>query len=108
MFECHSCRQQSLSPDDDALTLDKCEEMFNTLQEDYYEEFKVGFAERQRFLCLVLLFLLCARAFLFSRILPSRLDIKSFLVCVLLQMYDLASLAEPLVFSLVSRAIVAD
>ncbi|RMX42264.1 hypothetical protein pdam_00009851 [Pocillopora damicornis] len=51
-----SCRQQSLSPDDDALTLDKCEEMFNTLQEDYYEEFK---------------------------------------------MYDLASLAEPLVFSLV-------
>ena len=53
-------------------------------------------------------FFLCARAFLFSRILPSRLGIKSFLVCVLLQMYDLASLAEPLVFSLVSRAIVAD
>lgn len=53
-----SCRQQSLSPDDDALTLDKCEEMFNTLQEDYYEEFK---------------------------------------------MYDLASLAEPLVFSLVRK-----
>lgn len=49
------CRQQSLSSDDDALTLDKCEEIFNTLQEDYYEEFK---------------------------------------------MYDLASLAEPLVFSL--------
>lgn len=53
-----SCRQQSLSPDDDALTLDKCEEIFNTLQEDYYEEFK---------------------------------------------MYDLASLAEPLVFSLVRK-----
>lgn len=35
------CRQQSLSSDDDALTLDKCEEIFNTLQEDYYEEFKV-------------------------------------------------------------------
>ena len=35
------CRQQSLSADDDALTLDKCEEIFNTLQEDYYEEFKV-------------------------------------------------------------------
>ena len=35
------CRQQSLSPEDDALTLDKCEEIFNTLQEDYYEEFKV-------------------------------------------------------------------
>lgn len=50
-----SCRQQSLSSEDDALTLDKCEEIFNTLQEDYYEEFK---------------------------------------------MYDLASLAEPLVFSL--------
>ncbi|XP_074623013.1 tuftelin-interacting protein 11-like [Acropora palmata] len=49
------CRQQSLSSDDDALTLDKCEEIFNTLQEDYYEEFK---------------------------------------------MYDLSSLAEPLVFSL--------
>lgn len=53
-----SCRQQSLSPDDDVLTLDKCEEIFNTLQEDYYEEFK---------------------------------------------MYDLASLAEPLVFSLVRK-----
>ena len=36
------CRQQSLSADDDALTLDKCEEIFNTLQEDYYEEFKVN------------------------------------------------------------------
>ncbi|XP_020609353.1 tuftelin-interacting protein 11-like [Orbicella faveolata] len=36
-----SCRQQSLSSEDDALTLDKCEEIFNTLQEDYYEEFKV-------------------------------------------------------------------
>ena len=35
------CRQESLSPDDDTLTLDKCEEIFNTLQEDYYEEFKV-------------------------------------------------------------------
>ncbi|KAK2564694.1 Tuftelin-interacting protein 11 [Acropora cervicornis] len=35
------CRQQSLSSDDDALTLDKCEEIFNTLQEDYYEEFKL-------------------------------------------------------------------
>ncbi|PFX30515.1 Tuftelin-interacting protein 11 [Stylophora pistillata] len=58
LFECHSCRQQSLSPDDDVLTLDKCEEIFNTLQEDYYEEFK---------------------------------------------MYDLASLAEPLVFSLVRK-----
>lgn len=52
------CRQESLSPDDDTLTLDKCEEIFNTLQEDYYEEFK---------------------------------------------MYDLASLAEPLVFSLLRK-----
>jgi len=30
-----------LSSEDDALTLDKCEEIFNSLQEDYYEEFKV-------------------------------------------------------------------
>ena len=35
------CQQQSLSSDDDVLTLDKCEDIFNTLQEDYYEEFKV-------------------------------------------------------------------
>lgn len=40
-FSYRSCRQQSLSSEDDALTLDKCEEIFNTLQEDYYEEFKV-------------------------------------------------------------------
>lgn len=98
MFECRSCRQQSLSPDDDALTLDKCEEMFNTLQEDYYEEFKVKRISA----------MLKDNASSVWFFLPSRLDIKSFLVCVLLQMYDLASLAEPLVFSLVSHAIVID
>ena len=63
LFLHHSCRQQSLSPDDDALTLDKCEEIFNTLQQDYYEEFKVNEMKDPCYFSILFFSFLCAKPF---------------------------------------------